>query len=182
MRGLIAVAVLGVIAAGCGSTRTVVTVTAPTATTPATTTSAPTFANLVARVRNGIVRIEADDCSGGAIGTGFILTPRLVATVDHVVDGASSIALKRNGKVLAHGTVVGADAARDLALVRSDTPIAGYRFKLAARAPNLGEDVAALGFPLGLPLTVTRGSVSGSDRTIPIDGMNGATSCRPTPQ
>jgi len=35
----------------------------------------------------------------------------------------------------------------------------------------LGDDVAAIGFPLALPLTVTRGSVSGMDRTIPIDGL-----------
>jgi hypothetical protein len=31
--------------------------------------------------------------------------------------------------------------------------------------------ITALGFPLGLPLTVTRGLVSGSDRTVPIDGV-----------
>ena len=31
--------------------------------------------------------------------------------------------------------------------------------------------MAALGFPFGLPLTVTQGSVSGLDRTIPIDGI-----------
>lgn len=156
---------------GCGSsTPSVVTVT-ETATTTPTTTTTPTFADLVAKVRSGVVRIETNDCSGGAIGTGFLITPRLVATVEHVIDGASSITLKRNGKVLAHGTVIGADSVRDLALVRSDAPISGYRFKLATRAPQLGEDVAALGFPLGLPLTVTRGSVSGSDRTIPIDGL-----------
>jgi S1-C subfamily serine protease len=35
----------------------------------------------------------------------------------------------------------------------------------------LGEDVGAIGFPLGLPLTVTKGSVSGFDRIIPIDGV-----------
>jgi hypothetical protein len=122
-------------------------------------------------VRSGIVRIETDDCSGGAIGTGFLLSPRLVATVEHVVDGAASIRLKQNGKVVATGTVVGTDPARDVALIRSDEPLAGHVFSLAPRAPRLGEDVAALGFPLGLPLTVTRGSVSGSDRTVPIDGL-----------
>jgi serine protease Do len=126
---------------------------------------------VVARVRSGIVRIETDDCTGGAIGTGFLLSPRLVATVDHVVDGATLIRLKLAGKLAAHGTVIGADPARDLALIRADAPIKGYRFRLAARAPQLGEDVSALGFPLGLPLTVTRGSVSGNGRTIPIDGL-----------
>jgi hypothetical protein len=168
-------AVLGLLA-GCGSSTSVVTVTAAATTAPAPTTAqtvtTPTFADLVAKVRSGIVRIETDDCSGGAIGTGFLLSPHLVATVDHVVDGATLIRLKRNGKVIANGTVIGADAARDLALVRTDRRLTGYRFKLASRAPRLGEDVAALGFPLALPLTVTRGSVSGSDRTVAIDGLN----------
>jgi hypothetical protein len=44
-------------------------------------------------------------------------------------------------------------------------------FVLARRAPKLGESVVAFGFPLGLPLSVTRGVVSGSDRTIPIEGV-----------
>src|SRR5262249_29615871 len=76
------------------------------------------------------------------------------------------------GKVLGSGTVIGLDAARDVALVRSSKPIGGYRFHFAARSPRLGEDVAALGFPVALPLTVTRGSVSGLNRTVPIDGVN----------
>jgi serine protease Do len=135
------------------------------------TTTAPTFADVVASVRSGIVRIETDDCSGGAIGTGFLLTPTLVATVEHVVDGATAISLKQEGRVVGYGTVVGADPARDLALIRSNTRLSGHDFTLASRAPQLGEDVAALGFPLGLPLTVTRGSVSGSGRTVPIGGL-----------
>jgi hypothetical protein len=48
----------------------------------------------------------------------------------------------------------------------------GYHFTISPREPRLAEDVAALGFPLGLPLTVTRGVVSGSDRTIPINGID----------
>jgi hypothetical protein len=95
-----------------------------------------------------------------------------VATVEHVVDNAQTITLKRNGVVVAHGTVIGSDAARDIALVRTDKPVTGYRFRLTARTPQLGEDVSALGFPLGLPLTLTRGSVSGSGRTITIDGVD----------
>jgi hypothetical protein len=47
----------------------------------------------------------------------------------------------------------------------------GYDFVLEKRAPELGEDVAVLGFPLGLPLSVSRGLVSGADRTVPIDGI-----------
>jgi len=155
------------VVAGCGSSGTT-----PTTTTTQAAAQAHSFADVVASVRSGVIRIETNTCDGRAVGTGILLSPRLVATVQHVVDGATSITLKRNGQVVGQGTVVGSDPARDVALVRSDRPISGHRFTLATRAPRLGEDVAAIGFPLALPLTVTRGSVSGTGRTIPIDGIN----------
>jgi S1-C subfamily serine protease len=74
-------------------------------------------------------------------------------------------------KVVATSTVIGADKVRDLALVRASTPIAGYRFRIGERGSAAREEVGALGFPLGLPLTVTKGSVSGLDRTIAIEGV-----------
>jgi S1-C subfamily serine protease len=49
--------------------------------------------------------------------------------------------------------------------------VSGYRFQCASRAPRLGEDIAAIGFPLSLPLTATRGSVSGLNRRVAIDGV-----------
>ncbi|HZQ80739.1 MAG TPA: S1C family serine protease [Gaiellaceae bacterium] len=153
------------LAVGCGSK----TASPPPATT--TVKKPLTFAQLIAHVRSGIVRMEVTTCDGSDIGTGFLVSDRLVATVDHVVDGAVRIDLKQNGKVVAHGTVIGSDGARDLALVRTDKPVRGHHFTIASRAPQLGDDVAAIGFPLGLPLTVTRGSVSGLDRTIPIEGL-----------
>jgi len=61
----------------------------------------------------------------------FSSGPRLVATVQHVIDGASNITLIRNGKRVATATVVGSDQARDLALLRTSAPIAGHRFALA---------------------------------------------------
>jgi serine protease Do len=161
--------------AGCGGpgqhaaakTVTVVTSAKPAPSTPATMS----FPALVARDRTGVIRIETSTCDGSLLGTGFLISPTLVATVDHVVDGAASISLLQSGRVVANGTVVGEDKQRDLALVRSSVPLAGYRFTLARRAPKLGEAVAAFGFPFGLPLTVTRGSVSGLGRSIPISGI-----------
>ena len=134
-------------------------------------TTAPLSA-LVATVRSGVLRIEVETCDGRALGTGLLVGPREVATVEHVIDGAQGIRLIRAGKLLATATVIGSDSSRDLALLRTSRPIPGYRFTLENRPPALGEDVAALGFPLGLPLSVSKGLVSGSDRTIPIDGLN----------
>ena len=88
-----------------------------------------------------------------------------------MVDGAAGIDLKRNDKHLGSATVIGEDPARDLALLQTKQPIPGYRFTLAGRAPRLAEQVAALGFPLCLPLTVTQGSVSGLGRSIPISNV-----------
>jgi hypothetical protein len=82
-----------------------------------------------------------------------------------------SIKLVRDGQTLGYGTVIGEDTARDVALVRSSAPIDGPILRVGTRSPQLGESVAALGYPLGLPLTVTQGAVSGLDRTIPIDGI-----------
>jgi S1-C subfamily serine protease len=98
--------------------------------------------------------------------------PQLVATVEHVVAGATTIRLVRQGKTLGTGTVIGDDPVRDVALVRSSKRLSGHVFQFASRAPALGASVAALGFPLGLPLSVSQGSVSGTGRTIPIDGVN----------
>jgi serine protease Do len=161
--------------AGCGGSR-VVTVTAagqatPTPKSASTSSAQRSFPTLVADVRSGVVQIDSTTCNGEAIGTGFLVGKQLVATVEHVVDGSAAIVIKRDGTVLGSATVIGDDPARDLALLRTAHPIDGHVFKLAPRAPQLGEGVAALGFPFGLPLTVTRGSVSGLDRSIPIVGL-----------
>jgi Trypsin-like peptidase domain len=164
---VIAVAV-ATITSGCGTSR-------PAASAPKATSNPrfgqPTLADTVARVRSGVLRIETNLCDGEGQGTGFLLSPRLIATVQHVVDGASAITIKRNGEILTSATVIGADPDADVALLRTDAPISGFHFKLADRRPRLAEDVASIGFPLGLPLSVDRGTVSGSDRTVEIDGI-----------
>jgi S1-C subfamily serine protease len=161
---LVVLACIAALSSGCGGG-------GDPATEPATTVQAkPSFEELVSRVRSGVLRIEVETCDGRGVGSGVLVGPRLVATVEHVVDGASRIDLKREGKNVASGTVIGADKERDIALLRTDRPVSGYVFQLASEAPRLGEEVGALGFPLGLPLTVTKGSVSGLDRTIAIEG------------
>jgi hypothetical protein len=161
-------------ACGSGSTADQPTTSAKTTTTKAVTTSAPpapSLADVVSEVRDGVIRIEAGTCDGTATGTGFLLSPRLIATVEHVVDGSTQVKLKQGKKLVGRGTVIGVDRDRDVALIRTSAPIDGHVFEFADSAPRLGDSVAALGFPLGLPLSVTSGSVSGDGRTVPIDGL-----------
>lgn len=169
--------VLVATAAACGGGGSHATTVTEKLVTTVEQTTAPTapkrsFTQLVQTVRSGVIRIEAEDCGGsGDIGTGILVSPRLVATVDHVVANAQTITLKRGGAVIGYGKVLGEDPERDVALVRSSVPITGHVFELSTQQPRLGDAVATLGFPLGLPLTVTRGSVSGLHRAIPIESI-----------
>lgn len=145
----------------------------PAVSTPARAelAAADDLPDLVARVRSGVIRVEVEGCGERSVGSGFLIAPRLVATVEHVVEGAARIELRSGGRSLGTATVIGSDAARDLALLRTSKPLHGHLFRVARRAPRLGEAVVALGYPLGLPLTVTRGTVSGTNRAISIDGV-----------
>jgi S1-C subfamily serine protease len=96
--------------------------------------------------QSGLVRIETLSCGAKLIGTGFLVDGRHVATAAHVVTGATRIVLRRDGRVLGAGTIAGADRGLDVALVRSDRPIAGHVFSLSGRSPGAGERLSALGF------------------------------------
>ncbi|GAB3347453.1 hypothetical protein GCM10027300_08500 [Modestobacter lapidis] len=156
-----------------GSTAATTTVPASTTapSTPSTSTADPTtsFAALYERSSDGVVRIETVSCDGDGVGTGFLLSPTLVATVEHVVSEAAVISLAV-GEQRTTGVVIGSDPARDLALVQTERPLTGHLFTLATREPEVGTPVAAIGFPLRQPITMTQGGISGLDRTISVDG------------
>jgi serine protease Do len=120
MRSVLLLFALSLATAGCGlgdegEKRREGATTAPTA--PAS------LADLVEKTRSGIIRIETTSCDGKGVGSGFLVGPRLVATVEHVVGGASEIVLKRGDDAVANAVVVGSDRARDLALLRADQPV-----------------------------------------------------------
>ncbi|MDF2967553.1 MAG: peptidase and chymotrypsin/Hap [Nocardioidaceae bacterium] len=129
------------------------------------------FADTYSDVESGVLRILASTCEGDGIGTGFLLGPRTIATAAHVVEGAGAVAVDvPSGPRPAQ--VVGIDPVTDLAVLRVDGPIRGHVFSLADADPTPGTTVAAIGFPLDEPKTLTIGVVSGLDRTIRIDGRS----------
>lgn len=138
---------------------------------PATASTPPeaSFAELYQQDSDGVVRIDTVSCGADGVGTGFLLSPTVVATVNHVVDQAAVISLEVGGQRTT-GTVIGSDPTRDLALVQTAAPMPGHQFTLASATPPVGTRVAAIGFPLGQPITLTQGGISGLDRSIPIDG------------
>jgi S1-C subfamily serine protease len=139
-----------------------------TAGTPAATAPGPRpWSETVDEVESGVVRISVEACEGSGLGTGFLVDDDLVVTAAHVVTSAMSISLRGGGEVR-RGTVLGLDDERDLALLRADEPFDedAHRFAWADEEPDLGEEVAALGFPLEADLTFTAGRVSGLDREL----------------
>jgi serine protease Do len=128
------------------------------------------FSQTFNTVQSGVMRILATTCAGSGIGTGFLVNPRTLATAAHVIAGAESVAVDTaSGTDPAH--VIGVDPSADLALLRLPSPVVGHVFTFASSNPSPGTVVAAIGFPLNNPKTLTEGTVSGLDRTIRIDGF-----------
>jgi len=154
----------------------VAAVTTTVTASPTPTTPGPqSLADLYKNVNSGVVRIETTTCTGGGIGTGFLVAPNLVATVAHVVNGAAALKLTigdSGSGGTTSGVVIGLDPQSDVALVKTNRPLTGHVFNLADHVPAVGQEIGAIGFPEGEPMTLTRGIVSGLDRTIPIDGLD----------
>lgn len=132
-----------------------------------TASAAPPNQDLAAVYRqsaDGVVRIETTACGGGGVGSGFLIAPDYVATVAHVVANADTVAVRDDDQD-ASGVVVGFDQSHDLALVRLSHPLSGHVFHLASTQPEVGTTVAAIGYPLAGPRSLSRGTVSGLDRS-----------------
>lgn len=141
----------------------------PVTSSSVTSASSGDFAAIYAAEQSGVVRIEVVGCSASDVGSGFLLSDTLVATAEHVVDEAVVVSLAV-GDQHTTGRVIGSDPQTDLALVRADRPLTGFHFVFADQPARVGDRVAAIGFPIGGPISLTQGGVSGLDRSIPIDG------------
>jgi len=93
-----------------------------------------------------------------ASGTGFYVTPDLILTAYHVIEGSSLVELSFYDGTKSYGKVVDHDVRLDLALVRPQTT--GKPLKIHSGPIRLGETVEAIGHPKGYEFTITRGVVS----------------------
>jgi Do/DeqQ family serine protease len=102
-----------------------------------------------------------------SLGSGVVIDKSgLILTNNHVIKDADEISVKFSDKHEAKGTVVGADAKTDLAVIRVDTkkdlPVAKLGNSDALR---VGEWAIAIGNPFGLDHTLTVGVVSATGRS-----------------
>lgn len=99
--------------------------------------------------------------AGKGHGSGVIISPNFILTVNHVAtmaDGAPLDVLFSDG-TKAHAALVWADKKRDVALMVLDRATKVKPAKLATVAPKVGDELWSAGYPLYLPLSIIHGSV-----------------------
>ena len=128
-------------------------------------------ADMVERILPSVVNVRTTSFGGGSgEGSGVVLDrDGIIVTNNHVVEGTTRVNVAFNdasGRTL-RGEVIGVAPERDLAVIRVQaTDLVPIRLGRSA-ALRLGDPVVAIGYPLNLGgPTVTRGIVSGLDRTV----------------
>ncbi len=131
--------------------------TVPALTTASSPAAGRTLEEVVGRASAAVVALE----TATGRGTGFFVTTDLIVTNAHVVGGHSFVTVRLAGGSTTQGRVERSSSDLDLAVVRAtarpeDTQI----LQLGGGAVRPGQEVLAIGSPLGLQNTVTRGIVS----------------------
>jgi S1-C subfamily serine protease len=124
---------------------------------PPATPAAP-LEDVIGRAMPAVVRIE----TGSGIGSGFFIAADTLLTNAHVVGSNTTVSLRRpDGRTLSARVDVSAPEL-DMAIIRINNPEIGQpTLALGAGASaRPGQEVIALGTPMGLQNTVTRGIVS----------------------
>lgn len=150
--------------------------TAPTAiatgsTTQTVTTSGttPDWEAVTAAVSNAVVSITVKVADGTAVGSGVVYdADGHILTNHHVVSTASRIQVTLADGRIYEARLTGSDPATDLAVVQlenspSDLTVAQFGDSSTLVA---GQDVMAIGNPLGLSSTATTGIISALDRPV----------------
>src|SRR6266516_147389 len=132
---------------------------------------------VIAKVRPAVVEVNVTTQQGGAIGSGVIIDGRgYIVTNNHVVSGAQSMNVTLFDGTNLPAQLVGTDSADDLAVVKITPPSKGLTVATLGDSSKLqvGEDVLAIGNPLGITQTVTNGIISALGRNVS-EGQGGAT-------
>ena len=134
--------------------------------------SAPNWSVTAGAVSPSVVAITVTSSQGGGQGSGVIFdTKGHILTNNHVVAAGgtgSKLTVTLNDKRTYDATVVGTDPSTDLAVIKlTNAPSDLRAIALGdANAIKVGDQVMAVGNPLGLAGTVTTGIVSALNRPV----------------
>jgi len=148
---------------------------------PAASLPAGTVEQVAAKVVPSVVKLEVDLGKQSEEGSGIILSSDgLILTNNHVVsaakDGPGAAGGAQTKVTFADGrtmgfTVVGTDPSSDIAVVRAHDASGLTPITLGSSGNlRVGQDVVAVGSPLGLEGTVTTGIISALNRPVAAGG------------
>lgn len=128
-----------------------------------------TVAGVAQRVGPSVVSITSADPRSQGGGSGFVIEGDYVVTNDHVsseLEGDGIVVEYSDGS-LSEASVVGADPSSDLAVLSLEEPndVEPLQFGDSEQV-IVGDEVIAIGAPLGLSGTVTQGIVSAVNRPV----------------
>ena len=122
--------------------------------------------DIIKQVQDVVVMIQLEN---GSLGSGFLYNERGdVITNAHVVMGAETVTVKTADASEYEGTVIGISDEIDVAVVRVPGLKDKKPLQLSEKKAELGEEIIALGSPLGYQNTVTTGIISGIGRNFEI--------------
>jgi S1-C subfamily serine protease len=130
---------------------------------------------VVNKVEPAVVQINVKTNNGAALGSGVIIDKRgYIVTNNHVLDGGQGqavqiqnieVVLADNSKYTAQ--ITGTDPTDDLAVIKIKAPTDLVTATLGDSSQlRVGQEVLAIGNPLGITQTVTRGIISALGRTV----------------
>ncbi|WEV63982.1 trypsin-like peptidase domain-containing protein [Bifidobacterium sp. ESL0732] len=132
---------------------------------------APDWAGVSSQVSNSVVSITTQVSQGIAKGSGAILdTKGHVVTNNHVVSGGQNIQVTLSNGQMYKASIVGADNTTDLAVIQLQGAPSDLKPVQFADSSKLavGENVMAVGNPLGYDDTATTGIVSALNRPVSV--------------
>lgn len=151
--------------------------------------NATSYTEVIEAVQTSVVLISistdlntAPSAAGAGVFYGSIVgeDASMIITCCHVVEDAAVIKVTVNdgdldssNDVILDATVIGMDDDQDIAVLKVDGT--GYNYAtcrdISASPYLLGEDATAIGNPLGAGITVTKGIISGIERSVKLDGV-----------
>ncbi len=132
-----------------------------------------TIAGVAQRVSPSVVYIGSASPVIPGGGSGFVIEGDYVVTNDHVSSELeeAGIRIEYSDGSLSDATVVGADPTSDLAVLALEDPIDVEPLEFGdSEEVIVGDEVIAIGAPLGLAGTVTQGIISATDRPVSPEG------------
>jgi len=144
-------------------------------------TETNTIKSAVDKIYDAVVYIESYQ-NGKSIGsgTGFVYKKEdknsYVITNNHVIDGATEVKITNNAGATVDATVLGSDEYADIAVLSISTDAVLSVAEIGnSTVLELGDTLFTVGSPLGIDYmgTVTKGILSGKDRTVEVSLSNG---------